>query len=71
MDQFAGTVELRSLLSVAAMLRQLANDSLGRGDQPLYLLTAEALERRAEWLAANLPPEPSRKAIPDCTIRWT
>lgn len=36
-------------------LRQLAGDFLCRGDQALYLLTAEALEKRAEWLAFTYP----------------
>ena len=57
MEDFAGTPDLRSLISLASKLRQLANDSHCRGDQALYLLTAEALEKRAEWLAATLPPE--------------
>ena len=57
MEDFAGTPDLRSLLSLANKLRQLANDSHCRGDQALYLLTAEALEKRAEWLAATLPAE--------------
>jgi hypothetical protein len=55
MEQFVGAAELRNLLSLATMLRQLANDSLCRGDQALFLLTAEALEIRAEWLATTLP----------------
>jgi hypothetical protein len=59
MDQLAGVTDLESLLSVAVALRQLANDYLYRGDQTLYLLTAEALERRAEWLAFTLPQEGS------------
>ena len=57
MQHFAGTADLRNLLSLAVKLRQLANDSLCRGDQALYLLTAEALEKRAEWLAVALPSE--------------
>lgn len=57
MEDFAGTPYLRSLLSLASKLRQLANDSHCRGDQALYLLTAEALEKRAQWLAATLPPQ--------------
>ena len=57
MDPFAGTIDLRKLLPLAIALRQLANDSLCRGDQALYLLTAEALEKRAEWLAAAMPQE--------------
>jgi hypothetical protein len=38
-------------------LRRLANDSHCLGDQALYLMTAEALEKRAAWLAATLPSE--------------
>ena len=57
MGQRAGARDLRNLLSVAAKLRLLANDTLCRGDRSLYLITAEALETRAQWLAAALPPE--------------
>ena len=45
MDQFVGMVDLHNPLSLAAMLQQLASDSACRGDQPLYLLTAEAPPR--------------------------
>jgi hypothetical protein len=55
MEHLAGAPYLRNLLSLAVKLRQLANESLCRGDQALYLMTAEALEKRAEWLAASLP----------------
>jgi hypothetical protein len=55
MDHFAGTFDVGSLFSLAGALRQLAGDSLCRGDQALYLLTAEALEKRAEWLAFTFP----------------
>ena len=57
MEGLTGSPDLRNLLFLAARLRQLANDSHCRGDLALYLLTAEALEKRAEWLAATLPPE--------------
>ena len=57
MEHFAGAADLRNLLSLAVKLRQLANDSLCRGDQALYLMTAEALEKRAEWLAVTMPSE--------------
>jgi hypothetical protein len=57
MEGLTGSPNLRNLVSLAAKLRQLANDTYCRGDQALYLLTAEALEKRAEWLAATLPPE--------------
>jgi hypothetical protein len=59
MEHFAGAPDLRNLLSLATRLRQLANDEHCRGDQALYLMTAEALEKRAEWLAATLPQERS------------
>jgi hypothetical protein len=57
MGHFAGAQDLRNLLSVAAKLRLLADDTLCRGDRGLYLMAAEALETRAEWLAAALPEE--------------
>jgi hypothetical protein len=63
MQHFAGAPDLRNLLTLAAKLRDLANDPHCRGDQALYLMTAEALEKRAEWLAATMPqenPEPRR-----------
>jgi hypothetical protein len=49
--------DLRNLLSVAAKLRVLAAETQAKGDQVLYLMTAEALEKRAERLAAALPHE--------------
>jgi hypothetical protein len=57
MGHSAGARDLRNLLAVAAKLRLLANDTLCRGDQTLYLMAAEALEKRAQWLAATLPQE--------------
>jgi hypothetical protein len=57
MEYFAGALNLRNLLSLAAKLRHLANDEHCLGDQALYLMTAEALEKRAEWLAATLPQD--------------
>jgi hypothetical protein len=57
MESLVDARNLRNLLSLAAKLRQLANDSLCQGDRALYLMTAEALEKRAEWLAATLPDE--------------
>jgi hypothetical protein len=51
----AGARDLQVLLWVASKLRELANDSLCLGDQTLYLMAAEALEKRAAWLAAGLP----------------
>jgi hypothetical protein len=53
----AGARDLRELLSVAAKLRHLAEDTLCQGDKGLYLMAAEALEKRAEWLAVTLPPD--------------
>lgn len=49
--------DLRNLLSVAAKLRVLAAETRAKGDQLLYLMTAEALEKRAGWLSATLPQE--------------
>jgi hypothetical protein len=49
--------DLRNLLSVAAKLRALAAETRAKGDQLLYLMTAEALEKRADRLAATLPDE--------------
>jgi hypothetical protein len=57
MGQHAGAAVLRNLLSVARKLRLLADDTLCQGDQALYLMAAEALEKRAEWLAATLPED--------------
>ena len=57
MKSFMGVQDLRNLLFLAAKLRQLANDPLCMGDQALYLMTAEALEKRAKWLATTLPDE--------------
>ena len=45
--------ELRSLLSLAIRLRQLAAGTLPEPDQALYLLAAEALEKRREELAVR------------------
>jgi hypothetical protein len=53
----AGARDLRELLSVAAKLRHLAEDTLCQGDKVLYLMAAEALEKRAEWLAVTLPQD--------------
>ena len=45
--------ELKSLLSLAIKLRQLANGTLPEPDEAVYLLAAEALEKRKERLAAK------------------
>jgi hypothetical protein len=58
MEPFMGAPVLRNLLSLAIRLRRLADDSRCLGDQALYLMTAEALEKRAEWLAATAGPPP-------------
>jgi hypothetical protein len=50
-------MDSRSLLCLATALRRLANEYMCRGDQALYLLTAEALEKRTERLSAVLPQE--------------
>ena len=57
MDSFTGARNVRNLLSVAAKLRHLADDTLCQGDRSLYLMAAEALEMRAHWLAAALPED--------------
>jgi hypothetical protein len=58
MGYFAGISELRSLLAVAAGLRQLADDRLVvRDDKRLYLTAAAALEARANRLASTLPDD--------------
>lgn len=49
---------LRSLLTAASGLRQLADDRLvAHGDKRLYLLAAAALEARAGRMASSLPGE--------------
>jgi hypothetical protein len=49
--------DLRNLLSVAAKLRLLAADTWSKRDQLLYLMAAEALEKRAAWLSGALPDD--------------
>jgi len=55
MSYAAHTRDLRNLLSVAAKLSVLAEQTRAQGDQLLFLMTAEALEKRAEKLSATLP----------------
>ena len=58
MGYFAGISELRSLLAVAAGLRQLADDRLAyRNDKRLYLTAAATLEARANRMASSLPDD--------------
>jgi hypothetical protein len=57
MDQCANTIDLPILLPLATALCRFGNDCLCHGDQALYLLTAEALEKHAEWFAATFPQE--------------
>ncbi|MBA2588527.1 MAG: hypothetical protein H0U98_07875 [Alphaproteobacteria bacterium] len=45
---------MRNLLSVAAKLRRLAADTWCDRDQLLFLMAAEALEKRAAWLQGAL-----------------
>ena len=47
--------DLRNMLSVAAKLRLLADETLSQGDQELYREAADALEKRAAWLSGTLP----------------
>jgi hypothetical protein len=49
--------DLRNLLTVAEKLRLLADDTRCQGDKVLYLMAAEALEKRAGWLEGTLPEE--------------
>ncbi len=46
--------DLRTLLSVAAKLRHLAETSPEEVDQALYVNAAAALEARARWLTTHL-----------------
>ncbi len=50
--------ELRNLLGVAIRLRDLAEQTLHAEDRRLYLVAAQALERRADKMAAGLPDDP-------------
>ena len=50
--------DLRSLLSAAAGLRQMATSGRHDGDRTVYLMAAEAMERRAKWLAGQSPEIP-------------
>lgn len=59
-----GAEDLSSLLSLAGRLRRLAGDVLCQGDRALYLMAAEALETRAEFLAAALPQTPCKAQDP-------
>lgn len=55
---YPATMELRSLLAVAAGLRHVADDRLVvRTDKRLYLTAAAALEARANRMASSLPGE--------------
>lgn len=58
MGYFAGVQDLRNLMSLAAKLRQLAEDALHQGDKDLYLTAATVLEVRASRMASYLPDEP-------------
>jgi hypothetical protein len=68
MAYLAHARDLRNLLSVAAKLRLLADDTLCKGDQVLYLMAAEALEKRAGWLSGALPVDDPAKT-PDATLQ--
>jgi len=58
MGYFAGVQDLRNLLSLAARLRHLADDTLHHGDKDLYLTAATVLEARASRLTSYLPDAP-------------
>ncbi len=55
MGYFAGVRDLRTLLSVAAKLRRLADDTSYPNDKHLYLTAAAALEAQGERMALRLP----------------
>lgn len=65
MGQAVSAEDLRDLLWVAARLRRLAGDALCQGDRALYLITAEALETRAGYLAAPLPQAQAKPDDPE------
>ncbi|MEY4707750.1 MAG: hypothetical protein RJB58_1473, partial [Pseudomonadota bacterium] len=54
---FAGVQDLRNLLSVAAKLHRLADDTPYPDDKHLYLTAAAVLEARGERMASHLPDE--------------
>lgn len=62
MGYFAGVQDLRNLLSVAARLRRLADDTSYPNDKHLYLTAAAVLEARGERMALHLPDEPHDRA---------
>ncbi len=62
MGYFAGVRDLRNLLSVAAKLRRLADDTWYPNDKHLYLTAAALLEARGERMALHLPDEPYDRA---------
>jgi hypothetical protein len=64
MGQAPHTHDLRALLSAAAGLRRLAAEGRYEGDQFVYLLAAETMERRARSLAGQLPETDARRADP-------
>jgi hypothetical protein len=64
MGQALHTQDFRALLSAAAGLRQLAATDLHDGDQFVYLMAAQTLERRAKWLAGQLPETDEHMADP-------
>ena len=55
MSYAAHARDLRNLLLVAAKLSVLAEQTRAKGDQLLFLMTAEALEKRADKPSATLP----------------
>jgi hypothetical protein len=49
--------DLRNLMGVAIKLRQLADNTPPNSDRKLSLQAATALEERAKWMAASIPPD--------------
>ena len=62
MGYFAGVQDLRTLFSVAAKLRRLADETSYPNDKHLYLTAAAVLEARGERMARHLPDAPYDRA---------
>ena len=57
MDTIIQARDLREMLSVARQLRGVAQESDAHADRALFGEAADALEARAQWMAATLPDE--------------